>query len=107
MKDGILHWKRKCLEAGAQGTANRVILAPSRGVSVMASGYSFTDALHPRENVLPMLSMSCSPCLPWGLSYPRDLDFSSGTLTFFSLGPAFLLYTRVVLVWSPFSWNYL
>ena len=110
MKDGILHWKRKCLEAGAQGTANRVILARSRGVSVMASGSSFTDALHPRDfrkNVLPVLSMSRSPCLPWGLSYPRDMDFSSGTLTFFSLGPAFLLYTGVVLVWSPFSWNYL
>ena len=61
MKDGILHWKRKCLEAGAQGTANRVILARSRGVSVMASGSSFTDALHPRDfrkNVLPVLSMS-------------------------------------------------
>lgn len=108
MKDGILHWKRKCSEAGARGTADRVILAHSRGVSVMASGSSFTDALDPRDfrkKVLPVLSTSCSPCLPWGLSYPRDLDFSSGTLTFFSLGPAFLLYTRVVLVWPLFSWN--
>ena len=40
MKDRILHWKRKCLEVGARGTANRVILAHSRGVSVMASGIS-------------------------------------------------------------------
>lgn len=60
----------------------------------MASGSSFTDALHPRDfrkKVLPVLSTSLSLCLPWGLSYPRDLDFSSGTLTFLS-GPCSSLH---------------
>ena len=87
MKDGMLHWKRECLKAGAQGTANRVILAPSRGVSVMASGSSFTDALHPRDfrkKVLPVLSMSAVPASP-GDSVTPETWISAQGRSLFSL----------------------
>lgn len=89
MKDGILHWKRKCLEAGAQGTANRVILAPSRGVSVMASGYSFTDALHPREKCVAYVVNVLQSLPPLGTQLPQRPGFQLRDAHFFLSGPCF------------------
>lgn len=81
MKDGLLHWKRKCPEAGAQGTANGVILAPTRGAPVGATGSSFTGAHHPREFRKRCCPYHPCPTVPAGPgSYPGDLDFSSGAL---------------------------
>lgn len=85
MNDRLLHWKRKCSEAGAQGIANGVSGAP-----VVVSGSSFTGSHHPRgfrKKVLPVSSMSCSPCLPWQL--PWRPGFQLRTSHFPLCGPCF------------------